>query len=450
MSQMTPRMTIQEMIKAAAAGTASHAAITDEAIRQLSGTNHEIQEKTASADPDLPCETVSTAYAEKLAAAVEYVVLVEKKADAPPAGVTIPDPASATSQGPGEGPGALQVMQASSTEALPDAGQSGQAAKSEHIPPKDPALQTEKVQEGKANTGLETNDEMKHPEQPTDPMGGKSASAMELLKKHGGITVGLVRDFDKTAKYIGGRLSSLLNKFPGSKPAIDAAYKQGLKDSLSGAGFGGVAGGVAGGAIGYAAGKSSGSKKEGSIDPRLVDWFLSQTKQAEDAINPAQISSPATITDQTAPPPGASESGKDVPSEPSDVTSQKSMISSNQAAIDYTRREAKADPKSDVNKVLTEPALSSSTDKTLNQVLDQGVETAKISEATKVAAARALLVKLAEDAEKKAKVAAKEKDSQGVFTAPPTGGTVKDPTGGATTAFTAPPAGGAARSPSGL
>jgi hypothetical protein len=126
---------------------------------------------------------------------------------------------------------------------------------------------------------------------------------------------------------------------------------------------------------------------------------LGLSKQAEDAINPAQISA-GRITDiGPNPPDGATESGEGQPSEPSDVTSQKRLIDSNQAAINYTRREAKADPKRDLGQVLNEPALSSSTDSTLRSVLEHTESAgAKIASAslTKVAAARAILNKLAQ------------------------------------------------------
>jgi hypothetical protein len=167
--------------------------------------------------------------------------------------------------------------------------------------------------------------------------------------------------------------------------------------------------------------ESAGSKCAG-VDPRLVDYFMDLKKQAEDAINPAQVSgTPGGPGEQ--PPPGASASGEQVPSEPADVNKQKSMIDSNQAAIDYTKGQAKADPKSDVDKVLTEPALSAAHDSALQKNLDHtGEAGVKISHAVKTAATRALLEKLAAEA-KDEKSKGKEKDSQGMaggqmFTAP--------------------------------
>ena len=80
----------------------------------------------------------------------------------------------------------------------------------------------------------------------------------------------------------------------------------------------------------------------------------------------------------------------------------------------YTKRQAKADPKRDLEQLITEPALSASTDKTLDMAFDNtNAAGAKIAAArlTKTAAAHALLLKLAEEAcdDKKVK---KEKNSQ--------------------------------------
>lgn len=125
---------------------------------------------------------------------------------------------------------------------------------------------------------------------------------------------------------------------------------------------------------------------------RLTEML--KLKQAADENNPAQISSGKDN------PPDASASEEGVPSEPSDVNKQKKMVSSNDSAIDYTKGQAKADPKSDVSQVLHEAPLSSSTDKVLNQALDHtgeaGVKISSVKTLEKRAAARVLLQKLAE------------------------------------------------------
>lgn len=150
-------------------------------------------------------------------------------------------------------------------------------------------------------------------------------------------------------------------------------------------------------------------------------------KQAEDAINPAQVSAGKAEATGAKPPPGAAPAGQEVPSEPSDVSAQKrKMISSNEAAINYTKRDAKADPKSDVGDVVKEPAQTSSTDPVLNHVFSHtGEAGTKVSSITRVAAARAVLSKLAEqmsdkkDDKDEKKDEKKEKQSAGMAPSTP-------------------------------
>lgn len=146
------------------------------------------------------------------------------------------------------------------------------------------------------------------------------------------------------------------------------------------------------------AAQGGGEEKAASAYARNL-MALGLYKQAEDALNPAQLSGGKAEATGAEPPHGASPSEEGVPSEPSDVQGQKrKMISSNDAAISYTKRDAKADPKSDVNDVLREPAQTSATDKTLDLVLDHTDEAgAKISSAdlTRLAGARAVIQKLA-------------------------------------------------------
>src|SRR5690606_4355791 len=128
-----------------------------------------------------------------------------------------------------------------------------------------------------------------------------------------------------------------------------------------------------------------------------VDALLAFKKQAEDAINPAQISAGPEVPPDTsaAGEPGGAPAG----GLPQGSTS---LVESNEAAINYTKGEAKAKSKADLRKVLTEPAMSASTDSTLQKTLDSTDQAgAKISSAIKTAAARALLEKLAQEAESK-------------------------------------------------
>lgn len=113
--------------------------------------------------------------------------------------------------------------------------------------------------------------------------------------------------------------------------------------------------------------KQASAKKTAALHAKNLA-ALGLRKQAEDAINPAQISAgPASAEGEEAPEGvSASEEGP-VPAVPSDVGRQESFIGSNEAAIAYTKRQAKMDPKRDLGQLLVEPALSSATDKVLEQ-----------------------------------------------------------------------------------
>ena len=145
---------------------------------------------------------------------------------------------------------------------------------------------------------------------------------------------------------------------------------------------GAIAGGAAGGAYGnrlaalknirderaaapVAVPKEAAAKKTAALHAKNLA-ALGLRKQAEDALNPAQISAGPASAEGAEAPMGvsASEEGP-VPAVPSDVSRQESFIGSNEAAIAYTKRQAKMDPKSDLGQLLVEPALSSATDKAL-------------------------------------------------------------------------------------
>lgn len=122
-------------------------------------------------------------------------------------------------------------------------------------------------------------------------------------------------------------------------------------------------------------------------------------KQAEDAINPAHISAGAAVPPDTSA--SGQPGGQPVAGPPQGATS---LISSNQAAIDYTRGQAKAPEKAQMAGRLTEPMQSSAHDHILQQAFNAtGQAGVKISseqpatsdEVMRVAAGRALLSKLA-------------------------------------------------------
>lgn len=432
MATMIERPTLQEMLKAAMEGTVSKIDITNEAARQLANQG-DSDEKTAEVAKGASGSAhYSTEFVEKLADAVGFIAT------------------KIAAQKPGEGPGALHVMQATSSSKNVDAGEQG-AATAAHQVPKDPPLQKSPVAKGDPSTGLKTNDDMKHPEQPVDPMHNEKAKLSQ-------------QNLDRLTK-VGQGLNNLKGKqapaFDGQDPkkpghAKEAATKEALLGSMGSMGVlrGGTSGLVGAGRraaqatkaltpaqalASEAAGHSKAIPWGPQIDPgqaamhslhqqamggaaKAASASISAIraafkKVAEDAINPAQISAGAAT------PPDASASEQGVPSQPSDVKSQMGLVGSNQAAINYTKGQAKADPKKDVNKVLTEPALSAAHDKTLQQAfVNTGKAGVKISsaekmagDATKIAAARALLSKLA------AEVAGKKKEKESMLTPTPAG-----------------------------
>ncbi|CAB4131641.1 hypothetical protein UFOVP276_57 [uncultured Caudovirales phage] len=95
--------------------------------------------------------------------------------------------------------------------------------------------------------------------------------------------------------------------------------------------------------------------------------------------------------------PAVLESDQSGPALPGPAASQEKLIDSIQAAINYTKRDAKAEPKERMGEVLSEPAQKKTTDTVLqNNLSNTDVAGVKISSA-KVAAARAYLSKVAEE-----------------------------------------------------
>lgn len=118
-------------------------------------------------------------------------------------------------------------------------------------------------------------------------------------------------------------------------------------------------------------------------------------KMAEDAINPASIKAGSDV------PPDATQAGEGVPPQPAEVSKQESMVGSNDAAMNYTKQQAKAVPKARMGEVLSEPAQKKSTDPVLHENLDAASGAGvKLSSVEKAAAARALLQKIAEEGAK--------------------------------------------------
>ena len=128
---------------------------------------------------------------------------------------------------------------------------------------------------------------------------------------------------------------------------------------------------------------TEGPLKQASFRERYISVLK---KRAADGENPASIASAKS----TALP----ENQPDKVKRPAEVTSQESLIGSNKAAIDVTKRQAKAVPKKRIAEVLSEPAQTRATDKILDENLGKQV----VDKAgAKVASARALLKKVASE-----------------------------------------------------
>lgn len=372
-AQMTdtflPHMDLNTLLKSAMDGTASRAQVAVEAARQLQLHGGEVPEtKTASArtTPHFATEQLS-----KLASALAYVA----------------DELDKTAE-PGEGPGALTVTETTVSGESLQPGQSGQAT-SGNQPPRTPATQASQTPGGGASTGLEDNGDMQHAEQPVEPIpnekasleNDKSKTAASLLAKNASRMGALAGKAKEVVKSEAGKVKDFAGQ------VSQAAKKQPAAAATLGGMIG--AGALLKATNGSRASVKAGKNKEASV------FDIIRAKQAEDAINPASISA-GTAPDAGGSPTGATPSGEGSVAVPSDVTSQANMIGSNEAAINFTKGQAKADPKKDLRNVLNEPPLSAATDKVLNQAFANtgaaGVKIAAVREAAvKTAAARQYL-----------------------------------------------------------
>ena len=337
MTTAMKRPTLHEIVKEAAAGTISKVDIDAEAELQLAnmGLAPAPQEKTAAAQPD----STPSEYLEKLAGALDYGADLLKQADI-----------AETKLKPGEGPNALEVLEAPGGENPVKPGNQGQATP-KNVIPMSPPVQASGVAKDPANA-MATNDAMMHGEQPVEPISNEKAP---------------IKAASAQVLYLKNQAALGIHK--------EASPQELLAKNLAAMGL---------------------------------------HKQAEDALSPAKISAPAAeATGSDAPAAASPAEEGPAPSEPSDVNKQKALIASNQAAMDYKKVQAKADPKSDMKDVVTEPALSAGSDKTLNMVFDKTREAgAKIaSDLTRTAAAQVLLAKHAAEAEAR-KAPKKEKQSQ--------------------------------------
>jgi hypothetical protein len=338
MGTMMPVPTLQDMVKSAMAGAQSRIRLAEEAVRQQANMGEKTageetkKVKTASAD------SISTEYAIKLAEAIEYAAPAIKKVAEPV----------------GQGPGALQVLEAQASKPLTE--NMGQAR---HQPPMHPGTQKAR---------------------PTDP-GNQMEN--DANRAPGGSSVMVQKNVGKTA--------AALKKLAEEDKSLEKKETEGMSEAKKGL------------AKAETAHKKEdkGEEKDASSSASLVDYMLGITKKAEDAINPAKISAGAAVPPETS---ASGESGGapagGMPQGPT------GLVGSNESAINYNKSQAKSPVKADIGKYLDEPALSGATDSTLRAAFEHASASdnnkfASAAGVTKVAAARALLSKLAETAQEK-------------------------------------------------
>lgn len=378
---LTSRPLIQDLVKEALNKDAQRANIAAEGARQMKLASGETSKEASSREvaSSADDQIISTDFAMKLASACEYAMPEFMKMAAIHLTGGTHDPAA-----PPEGVSSSQQNQ---TQIFTPSGQ----GKGHAQPPQSPGTQA-------SNHGAATqmDNNMNHPPggsgtQTTALTGGKGKVAeAEKCKGCGkekdACTCSKTASTRTSSPALQSRLAKLAGvkaaEFPPKKDDGEEKKEEGDKKPPPFA-------------------KKDDEKKEAS--QTLVGHFLSQTKVAEDAINPAKISAGAAVPPDTS---AAGESG----GEPAGGKPQgpTSLVGSNESAAHYKKNEAYAPRKAELKQYFNEPALTSSTDDTLQKAFTHtGEAGVKISSPqgpqVKTAAARALLMKLAENTAGKAK-----------------------------------------------
>lgn len=369
---MTSRPLIQDLVKEALSKDAQRAKIAAEGARQMNLAEESSKEASASTSE----ESVTTDFAMKLASAVEYALPEIVKS----ASIHLSGGGTHPAAAPPEG-----VSVSAQTQVQPFTP--GSQGKGHHQPPTHPGLQA-------SNHGPATQMEntINHPPggtgtQTTAMSGGKGKVA-EAEKCKGCDKEKDACTCSKTASPVNKTLAKLAGlkvaEFPPPKKDGDEKKDGDDKGEKKAPPFA----------------KKDDEKKEAQA-PSLVDAFLSSTKVAEDAINPAKISAGAAVPPDTSAagePGGAPVAG--MPQGP------RGLVHSNESAKNYKKDQAYAPRKAELKQYFNEPALSSATDKTLQQAFahtgEAGVKISSAEAQVKTAAARAILMKLADSTAKKA------------------------------------------------
>lgn len=390
---MTGRPLIQDIVKSAMERTTSR-------VKLAEAASHHIRSRLAEAEPAEKVasdEVVTTEYAEKLASAVEYLLPHVKSAASSFAAARLSETIAEQPEG---------VSQSNVKGELPGPGGYGHA---HHQPPMSPGAQKGLPQEH-GQTQMENTLATHVPgEQQLSITGGhgKTASVEVLLGRN-------LQRMQKTAvlaPLIAGAYGAQKGAPSGEGASGFARGALGhvagsIPGAIVGNAVGGlpgaVAGSLGGGYLGYRAAtskydkkdddKHKGKKKKASLT--LVDALREHVKKAADENNPAKISAgPAVPPESSAAgePGGAPAGGMPV--------GPRGLVGSNDAAINFKRSAAYANRKGDLKAYLSEPALTNSTDSTLQAAFahtgEAGTKLAS-EENDKVAAARELLSKISE------------------------------------------------------
>lgn len=382
-SMGTRPLRLQDMLKTAMAESSQKISVSNEAARQQ-------VEETKTASVSTAEEIVDHGYALKLASAIEMVATQLDKTAADLGG---PYNLTENKQEVGKGPGALQVMEAKASTKFPDHQGQGHNV----VPMR---TGTEKVhsQEHSA-TANETNMNSPagfHSTQTTAMSGGKGKTA--------GVKVAEEKcskcDKEMSKCACGGKTAAA--KIKAAYAAVKTAAPETEKKETEG-----MEAAKKGLEKAEKAHESEPeNKKEGSalVARLLATKTASKTKTAEDAINPAKIEAGKAV------PPETSEAGQPGGAPVGGAgEGPKGLVGSNESAQHYKKNQAYAPRKAELGQYFNEPALTMSTDKTLAEAFEHtsqaGTKFASVGTggSTKVAAAKAVLSKLAEQAGNTAK-----------------------------------------------
>jgi hypothetical protein len=407
MGKLAGRPVLQDLVKAAMVESAARVRVSDEARFQrakLASDDEKDEDKKCEKCGKEKCSCgmgMKSAHVEKLASALDFIAVELSKSAADMAG-----PYNLTEHLQESPPG---VMQATSSTPLPD--HKGQGV---HVVPMHPGTQKAMPQEHGGTQMANTIDDAPQLHQEMmESNYGKKASALSLIRQK--LAAEAVekaeKEEDEGIKQVrkglehfehahasepenhGKKEGSAPKRLPGPVPA-------GLRPAVKALIAGGAGAGLAGAAYGakklydkkksHTSESSEESKAAGVHD--LVAYMTARVKQAEDAINPAQISAGPAVPPDTnmAGEPG----GTPVGGAPQGPTH---LVGSADAARAYSKGQAYANRKQDLAQYFAEPALQAAHDKTLQVAFDNTSNAGpKIASASvKTAAARALLSKLA-------------------------------------------------------